>query len=246
MPYHGFIERFDRGDRLTAEWCNEVSRAVGMELSAPNGFAGPEGVWLRERPIVKGRLFKNTAEDTIPAYGLIRITGTIAVGNAKLLAGAKPNTYGSQYMHYVNGPKAVTAGSIGRCRDDDSVRALYDDADGTPAAGERWGPRAATYKLKKNTGGWMIEGDADTTAKTVLVRRVPFLRFRGVADGAISKGSSGTVSIYYGTGGSYTDSTVNMSSVLAELGAVGSGKIVYCTWEGDIEGVKWVVDPAEC
>lgn len=245
MPYQDFIEQFEKGDRLTAEWCNEVSRAVGVQFGGPYGFASREGIWLRERPILKGRLFKNTGEDTIPAYGLIRITGTTAVGNAVVLAGAKPNIYGSQYMHYVNGHKAIDAGYLGKCFDDDTVRVLYDSADGTPAAGEMWGPRASTYKLKKNTGGWIIEGDVDTTAYTVSVRRMPFIRFHGVTDAAIAKDASGTISIYYGPDAG-TDSTVNMSSVYNSYGDVAISKDVECLWDFDIAGAKWRVVAAEC
>ena len=247
MPYREFIQRIDRGDPITADYLNTVARAAGLNVSGANGFAGPEGFWLRDRKDIAGRLFKNTGEDTIPAYGIIRITGqATGVGNAKILAGAKPNIYGSQYLHFVNGPKDIASGKVGRCFDDDIATALYDDADGTPAAGELWGPRASTYALKKNTGGWMVLWNVDSTANTVLVRRTPFTWFRGTADADIAKTATGTVSIYYGTGGTYTDTTINMTGCVNEFADITSGSIVEVVWEYDVAGAKWKIVQAEC
>lgn len=200
---------------------------------------------LGEQFRVTGFEFRNDSGEEIPGFACVRITGMVKVGSRNILTVGKPNTYGSQYMHRFNGPTPVASGLYGVCYLGSQVPALYDTADGTPAFGESWGPRDATWKIKKNTGGWQIVGNSDSTAGVVLVERVPFLRFHGVADSAINLDASGTVSIFYGTGAG-TDSTVNMSSVYNSFGNVSSGKDVDCVWEYDVAGTAWKIVAAEC
>jgi hypothetical protein len=194
--------------------------------------------------------WRNDAASQCPAYGIIRITGETTSNDQAVLTGDQPNTYGSQYSHFVNGPIPVDAASgatksYGVCTIIGRVCAAYTVGDGTPAFGEQWGPRTGTWLLKKNTGGFMVMGNVDATAGVVIVTQQPWLRFHGVTDDAIAKDASGTVSIFYGTAAG-TDSTVNMSSVYNSFADVAITKDVECVWEGDVAGVKWRLVAAEC
>lgn len=194
--------------------------------------------------------FYNESGEQIPAFACMRITGMMTLGGRNIVKVAKPNTYGSQYMHRLNGPLPVEIGKYGICTRSAGAAALYDTADGTPAFGERWGPRDATWKLKKNTGGWMVMGNADATNGVVIVQQAPMLSFHGVTDAAHNKDAGGTVSIHYRSGATaYTDTTVNMSSVFNAFGNVASGKDVRCQWDDDgtTSGVGWwEIVAAEC
>lgn len=210
---------------------------------------------IRWRPVFDvieriGVSFSNSTEEEIPAHAVIRISGTATDNQSTIFNGAKPNTYGSQFSHYINGSEDVIAGQAGTCFDpralEGGVVALYDSDDGTPLFGEQWGPRSGTWKLKKSTGGFRVVGVVDSEEHLVLVTQDPFLRFRGITDASIAKGADGTVSIYTGNNGSYSDTSVNMTDVYNDFGDVDSTKKVECVWEGDIEGVKWKIVAAEC
>ena len=195
--------------------------------------------------------FRNDSGEEIPAFAVMRCTGAALIDSGQVvLKMAKPNTYGSQYLHYLNGPIKVANGKFGLCTQSRGAVALYDTADGTPAFGERWGPRDATWKLKKNTGGFAVVEVSNSTDGLVMVQQAPMLSFHGVTDAAINKDAGGTVSIYYRSGATaYTDTTVNMSSVFNAYGNVGSGKDVRCQWENDATSSGagwWEIVAAEC
>lgn len=197
--------------------------------------------------------FRNDAEEAIPAYGVLRITGTVEVVGRQFLKAAKPNTYGSQLSHYVNGPLPVASGKYGECMVPLSpIAAHYDSADGTPAFGESWGPRASTWKLKKNTGGFKVLGLIDSTQHLVLVQQEPFLTFRGKANADIAAGALGTASIYYQSAlGTYSDSSVDTptNSVFNALDeTVESGAWIECGYApfGSTEGWRITQGDFEC
>lgn len=192
--------------------------------------------------------FRNDNSGQCPPGGILRLTGTVDVNDSPVLTADQPNTYGSQYLHAVNGPAAVDAGSYGLCvvpNDVFWVLAAYDTADGTPAFGEKWGPRDATWKLKKNTGGFQIVGDPDSTAGTVIVARSPMLSFIGKTDASHAKSATGTISIYAGsTLGSESDTSVNMTGVYNRFAAVATTKWVRCEWNNEAQ--QWELTAAEC
>jgi hypothetical protein len=129
--------------------------------------------------------------------------------------------------------------------------AAYTSGDGTPGAGELWGPRSGGWTLRKNTGGFMVVGlqsiaTGDTPLNFAVVERCPFVRFHGVTDAAIAKDAEGTVSIFYGTGAG-TDSSVNMADhCYNSFANVAISKDVECVWEGDLAGAYWRIVAAEC
>lgn len=192
-------------------------------------------------------LFRNDSSEQIPPFAVLRLTGLVVLEQARVVLTAdKPNTFGSQYLCAVNGPTPVAAGKLGVCTREPGVAALYDSADGVPAFGERWGPRAGSWKLRKNTGGFVVHGVTNSAARLALVAPDPFVRFRGLTDAAIDKAASGTVSIYAWNGTTFADTGENMPGVLNQFADIGAGKIVECTWQGDPAGQTWILVAAEC
>ena len=197
--------------------------------------------------------FQNGDAGDMPANAVMKLTSWSAADPEKpFFSAVKPTAFGAQFSHAINDNAVVGTGQWGRCYLMQTVPALYDDADGTPAFGEIWGPRDNTWKLKKNTGGFRIAGTVDTTNKYVLVQPYPFLDFRGIADGTIGADARGTVSIYYRNASTsspfYTDTTVNMDNVVNDLDAsVSSGAMVRVRWEPRSDGTgDWVIYQADC
>lgn len=189
--------------------------------------------------------WKNDAESDCPAYGCFRLVSLEQLApDRTILHGDRPNTYGAQYDHFINGPVTVKAGTMGACFRTGQVPAAFDATDGSPATGDLWGPRSGTWLLKKNTGGFRIRGITNTTNSFALVEAAPMLSFVGKTDAAISKGATGTVSIYWGALGSETDTTQNFDSVLTRFGDVGASKWVRCGWDAWNNG--WEIVMAEC
>lgn len=205
---------------------------------------GNQGEWAR----LVWEEFYNESGEQIPAFACLRITGMTTLGGRNIVKVAKPNTYGSQYMHRLNGPLPVEIGKYGICTCSPGAAALYDTADGTPGFLEQWGPRNATWKLKKNTGGWSIMGNPDSTNGIVIVQQAPMLSFLGKTDSTVVKSASVTVSIYAGTGGpgAETDTTVNMTNVYSRYGDIGSSKWVRCYLNDASSSPYWECIDAEC
>lgn len=132
---------------------------------------------------VNGFPLLNNSGETIPARGIIRVVGVTVHEGRDVLDGRKPNSFGSQYMHFVNGPEAIPVAELGYCYYPETAGefsggetwALYDDGDGTPAAGESWGPREGTWKLRKNTGGFQVLGLISGLSNIARVVQAPML-----------------------------------------------------------------------
>lgn len=189
--------------------------------------------------------FRNDAASQVPPFGILRITGAVDVNSEPYLKVDRPNTYGAR-LTAVNGPTAIDSGKYGDAFNPSEsffIRALYDSGDGTPTVGQRWGPRNASWKLRKNAPGFEIIGDADTSTTTVLVRYTPVVTLLGKTDASHAKGASGTVSVYAGTLGSETDSTDNVTA-WNRFAAISSGKWVRMLWLASSDDIEIIA--AEC
>lgn len=204
-------------------------------------------------------VYNGEASQDCPGYGVMLTNGIQSLGSdmADYVPKLKrPDTYGCQWNAFIAGPDGIDHQSRGAAQmaDHGQYVALYDDADGTPASGEMWGPRASTFKLKKNTGGFQVLGVVNSTRKLVLVRTAPFLQFRGVTNGAISSDARGTVSIYYRNSSTsapfWTDTTVDTptNSVVNGLdGDIDSGASVECVYDPLSDGTEqWKITQADC
>jgi hypothetical protein len=189
--------------------------------------------------------FRNDSAEQIPAFGVVRLTGIVVLEPGRVvLTVDKPDTFGCQHRCAINGPVPINAGKLGTLTREPLVPALFDTADGTPAFGEAWGPREGSWKLRKNTGGFVIVGTTNATAGLALVEPAPLLSLTGKTDAVIGKGGTGTVSIYTGTLGAETDSGENLPVVYNRFADVATSKWVRCAWNAESNG--WELVAAEC
>ncbi len=79
----------------------------------------------------------------------------------------KPNTDSDQ-SYMINSAMPVAASGFGLGTFDAPFRVAYDT--GTPAVGEEWGPEDGSWTLVTDSGGYVVLGNIDTTAKTMLVK----------------------------------------------------------------------------
>jgi hypothetical protein len=151
--------------------------------------------------------FVNQNSGTVPAYGVMRVTGaTSAIGEPTLTID-KPNT-SFQRRYLVNGPYVVqtTATGWGTWLDDADL-VLYES--GTPAYGESWGPADGQWSLKKWRYGFTIQGGNNTTALTTVARQIEVNEVWGQTQGAIAKGSTtGILEVYDGNDTEITSTTI--------------------------------------
>lgn len=185
-------------------------------------------------------VFKNQSSEEIPAHAVMRTESVTSWDNRIILEATKPNTYGSYWSHRINGPTAVAAGRYGLCRLGGIAAALYDAADGTPNAGDLWGPRSGSWKLRKDTPGWRIVGN--TISPITFVIHQPQQTVVGKTDAAHNKATTGTVSVYWSSsGGSLTDTNQDLTAY-NRYGNVGANKFVTLNWNG----WGWEIIAAEC
>lgn len=181
--------------------------------------------------------FRNDSNETIPAYGVMRVTGVVTTQSVPVITVAKPSST-FQGLYLVNGPLAVASSgeqpSWGTWADQAGF-VLYDNAN-TPALGEEWGPSDGSWKIKKYRYGFTILGAPASGIVGVVQRQVTTVY--GQTDGAINKGSSGTVSIYDGNN---ADTSHNITAT-NRFANVATTKKVICTWIGG----TWLLSSAEC
>jgi hypothetical protein len=192
--------------------------------------------------------FRNDSGEEIPANGCMRITGSATVGGQQYLLAEKPNTYGSQYLHWFNGDQPVATGKFGTCYKGSFVRALYDTADGTPSVGQQWGPRSGTWKLRANTGGWQILGGH--SSGVVTVQHMPMLRVFGKIQTACLIGEYADVNVWVRSSllpPFYTSlSGVTITGVANIFGNIPQYRFVNCEWDYGSNGDTWTITAAAC
>jgi len=189
--------------------------------------------------------FRNDNAGTIPAFGVMRITGVEERHGNALYTVDKPSTT-FQRLYLINGPLDVPAGGYGSGTFDVAYALCSSSA--SPGYGESWGAKHDEWKLFENRPGFFVLGGYTGTGddQRALVRQQEVLKLFGTLDGSLSQGSSATMSVYFRDSSSWTDSTMNVTvnDRLLKSGAtaISSGKWVAADWYGDI----WVATAAEC
>jgi hypothetical protein len=234
------------------DWIDSGEDRTVHEVLLPDGSqAIPEEtrigfVWYFDRFVMIGGAapptgipFRNDSGETVPAYGVMRVTGSVTVDGTEYVTIGKPNSdFKRKYL--VNTGSDVANGAYGTGTWlDEGGSVLYDDAN-TPAIGESWGPSNGSWKIKKWRYGFSIIGNP-TGGSTDLVRawQEEVNEFIGKTDSTHNKNSTGTVSIY---DGNLADTTDNMSSVENKFANVSSSKWVQVRWNAG----KWHLVAAEC
>lgn len=186
--------------------------------------------------------FRNDSGETIPAFACMRVTGEITVSGAVLWTVTKPDTTFARF-YLINGPDTVSTNDLYGTGSfvDLPDRVLYDSADGTPAAGEVWGPYPSQWGLKRHMYGFRILGDADTSSLHVRCLQDPiFTGVLGKTDASHAKSATGTVSVWKGNHSA--DSGANIAGVYNSFAAVATTKWVKVDWNAETPGLY----AAEC
>jgi hypothetical protein len=210
-----------------------------LRLIEGQGTAG----YQRKRPLFQkdhnAVTFRNDYAGTIPAYGCVRITGVTSSDDVQVFTVSRPDTSFAR-LYLVNGPEDVAEDAFGWGTflwHADWV--LYDDAN-TPAFGESWGPQNGSFELAKWRYGFTIWGaPTGGTTDRVMASQDWVNHFYGQTDAAITKGSSGTISVYDGNN---ADTSINVSSVENKFANVAITKKVGVSWQGGV----WRLTSAEC
>ncbi len=163
---------------------------------------------------------KNNAAETIPAWSCAAIGTGSTIDGVYHPHASKPSTTFTRSYALTGGRDATTVDKVGVTFEAGLCK--YDT--GTPAVGETWGPKPGQWTLSRYYSGFRCVGILDSTNKIALWEREEPPFYLCKADSSISKGSTGTASLYVGDSGSETDSTVNITSCKALWGAIATSK----------------------
>lgn len=189
--------------------------------------------------------FRNVGSETIPAFGVMRITGVEERHGVAVYTVDKPSTT-FQRLYLINGPKQVAAEGYGSGTFDVTYALCSSSA--SPAYGESWGAKHSEWLLFQHRPGFFMLGGytGDGAAQRALVRQQEVSELWGSLDGSLSQGSSATLSVHFRDSATWTDSTMNITvyDKLLKSGAtaIQSGKWVVADWYGD----RWWATSAEC
>ena len=145
--------------------------------------------------------FRNDSGETAPAFGVMRITGAVAVEGQTVITIAKPNTAFANVLVapfvLINAGFDVADGAYGSGTLDLPTFALYDSADGTPNVGEAWGPENGSWKLNRKRIGFLTLGGLTTDNRVGVVRSVVGTVVRiGKLVTALSAGGTATMNLW--------------------------------------------------
>jgi hypothetical protein len=190
--------------------------------------------------------FRNDSSETVPPFSVMRINSaentTAPSGVIRYICDKPDDEFCTNYM--VNGPMAVPAGKDGFCTTlAESGYVAYRSGSGTPVNGEEWGAKDDQWTLEKNRPGFIIDGGTKTTAGVTAVsaRQLVVRDLIGKPDSSISKGSTGTVSIWMGASGAEAATEYDITCS-AKGAAVTGSKFVVVFFRNGV----WYVGPWEC
>jgi len=224
---------------------SQDQRLAAMLRAFESGNLWPSEKAIRQQRAELARIrVHNDAGATIPAWGVMRITGVTTVNDAWRVTVAKPNTT-LQRVYLVNGPTDIATSADGwGTYLTHAAHVLYDDSE-TPAIGEEWGPQDAAWTLRKNHWGFVIVGGntGSSPVKRTVATQYVVNELIGKADGAITKGSSGTVSVWRRneTTDAWEDSTMNVTAT-----ALGAAMTASKYASIGCRNGEWLVAPWEC
>jgi hypothetical protein len=114
--------------------------------------------------------FKNTSDETIPAYAVVKFNGTQLINGAIVWKMVKPDAEATVGNVAFNGPTEVAQFGFGACTYDVPCRVLYSDgSDDDLAVGDDVGPEENEWHMKKGNSGFVVLGGIDTGAGYCLI-----------------------------------------------------------------------------
>lgn len=187
--------------------------------------------------------FRNDYAGTVPSYGVVAITGVVAVTDTSstIYTANRPSTTFYQ-LYGVNSSVEVAEGEYGMLTLSGPCYIAYDS--GTPAAGEGWGPKPGQFTLSKGfPSGTVVSGIQDSTNKWLLGTLAPITCCLVKTTGAVTASSATTsYKIYSGTLGSEADAgftTVPSALSRTAIATTKWGKITFIN-------NGWELEPLEC
>lgn len=150
------------------------------------------------------RPFLNDSGETIPPFALMSLDGdgvAIYDGLAVDVVAKPDTTFRREYA--VNGHQAVPDGKRGHYQTGPVVIVSYDT--GTPELGDGYGAKPGQWTASKNYPQCLlVRGIVSAEQKLMLARLMPIIEAYATANGSISNGASGAISIHQGELGSTT------------------------------------------
>ena len=200
-----------------------VNRTVNASERMRDGHHVRRAPGGRLRPYPRIGFF-NDSGATVPSFGVMLFKGSKGQNSEKngpaqgvCVTIKQPDTYGCQYNALVADEGLLGNGyanqTYGAAQLDPPFIAAYDSTDGTPAFGDRWGPRASTWLLKKNTGGFFVIGVYDSTKHYALVWPAPMLSIRGTIASDAAPDSNNTLTVYTGAYGAEATTSQTIANV---------------------------------
>jgi hypothetical protein len=179
---------------------------------------------------------RNTSSETIPPYGVMRISSTETVARRTRYIVAKPNT-AFQRLYLVNGPQQIRAGKVGSGTFDISYALC--DSSASPLLAESWGAKNDSWKLWQHRPGFFMLGNYQESGakQRGIVRPWEVIRLRARLSGSLSQGGSASAVIDFRDGGAWTASDFTALTVYDDLlptsGSLASGTVVWIEWYGE-------------
>ncbi len=228
-----------------------IMRAIRVVEGQQRGGSAESN--LRLGALAESGLIPFIGSDIVIAGGvLVDNGGTEWTDGVLTLAARKTQTTGERPI-YVNLLEDVPIGNVGFCRRPEKLGPLevaYDTADGTPAAGETWGPVKDSFKLRKGIPGFKIQAAGSNGLVWALYDGVgePSMTVKINAGQSLAPGGSAVCSIYRFSGGTWTDTTID-ETVYSPAGltvpTIPAAKFVCAIWTSQSRRLepRWA---AEC
>lgn len=237
----------DKRTLSTADFDRMAAAVRKVEALAPTA-AGARSFPFRDTS--ERLLCQISYNGNVPAYACLAITGggKTSDGRDYVTVDQPSTTFRRQYVF--NGPRAITYESgvtqYLSVPVKEYVTGYYNS--GTPAVDEGWGPTPGQFYLTKNYPEVLtVAAITDSTNKYVFGRIKTITHVIGKLAGSLSQGSTATVNVWGGAGGSeavISSLTLTGRDWLMKSGAtaIASGKKVLVEW---INGIAYISE-VEC
>lgn len=144
---------------------------------------------------------KNIGRVRIPAFGVVEIDhpeGCLLRDERRVVLRVKqPTMLGVTARTMFNGPTPIETGDTGACTDGRIVVANFHDADGTPKAGDVWGPVKDSCKVRKHVPGGRVLRSVENGQDRVILMRYEHYDIWGKLTEALDGGGTAEAKLMY-------------------------------------------------
>lgn len=228
------------------------ARWVVQQANMRQGTTPPTDIGTFREPYSQTIIFRNDSGETVPAYGVVRVTGYASANERHAVTVTKPASLFGWFL--VNGREQVPSGECGVAFSGPFVRVIYDSAD-SPTNGQVYGVdgfKARSFNSGKPIINFVMLGVLNSTAKIAFALIEPMQQ-------AMVKAPSGGIPGRVGTLlGSATCDVVTAATSNAQL-ATSSVQLTVYNWAktsacktGDRYGLaglvngRWMIAAEDC